>query len=70
MSMKIGRSRGKKGDGLHIDKLTKKRNYGMVRNAAMMSKEKLQELLNSSNTRAKDKVKIRKTIMQRGWFIA
>jgi len=70
MSLKIGRGRGKKGDGLHIDRETKQRKYGMARNAAMMSRAKLQELLNNANTRAKDIAKIKHLITRRGWNIA
>jgi len=70
MSMKIGRGRGKKGDGLAINRKTGTRTRLAVRNASMFSAEKVQEMLNDKNTRAKDLVKLRKIVTQKGWFIA
>ena len=66
MSLKIGRGRGKKGDGLHINRETKQRSYGQARHATMMSNTKLMELLTNPNTRAKDVSKIKRLYTARG----
>ena len=66
MSIKIGMSRGKKGDGLHINRETKQRSYRQDRHAAMMSNSQLQALLDNPNTRAKDVGKIKRICKIRG----
>ena len=65
MSLKIGMGRGKKGDGLHINKQTKQRSYGQARHASMMSAQVLGDMVANPNTRAKDLVKIRREIESR-----
>ncbi len=66
MSIKIGRGRGKKGDGLHINRETKQRSYGQARHAAMMSNKQLLALLDNPNTRGKDVAKIKRLCTARG----
>lgn len=65
MSMKVGRGRGKKGDGLHINRETKQRHYGMARTVSMLSGVKIADLLTDVNTRAKDKAKLLKELNKR-----
>ena len=65
MSVKIGMGRGKKGDGLKIDKMTKQRSYGQSRHMAMMSYYALGEMAGNPNTRAKDRAKLKTEIEKR-----
>ena len=66
MSIKIGQGRGKKGDGLHINRETKQRSYGQARHIHPMSNEQLIALLANPNTRNKDVGKIKRICKRRG----
>ena len=65
MGSKITSGRGKKGDGLHIDKDTKQRTYGVARCIYSFTKGQLEALLANANTRNKDIGKIKREIRKR-----
>ena len=64
MVMKVGRGRGKKGDGLTVDKASKKHSYGKSRNLAMMSNDKISGMLETA--RRKDFGKLAVECEKRG----
>lgn len=66
MTIKVGSGRGKKGDGLHINRETKQRSYGTARHIHPMSNEQLLALLDNPNTRNKDAGKIKRVCSRRG----
>ena len=65
MSIKIGTGRGKKGDGLKVNKQTKKKTRGNIRNVSGFSNQQLDALLANPNTRNKDVAKIKRAMARR-----
>jgi len=65
MTVKIGTGRGKKGDGVTIDKITKKKTRGNIRNVHGFSDQQLEALLANPNSRNKDVAKIKRAMARR-----
>ena len=65
MAIKIGTGRGKKGDGMTINRATKVKTRGNIRNIHGFSCKQLEALLANPNSRNKDVAKIKRAIARR-----
>ncbi len=65
MAIKIGTGRGKKGDGATINRTTKVKTRGNIRNVNGFSNQQLEALLANPNSRNKDVPKIKRAMARR-----
>lgn len=65
MTIKIGTGRGKKGDGMIINRTNKVKTRTNIRNVNGFSNQQLEALLANPNTRNKDVPKIKRALARR-----
>ena len=65
MTVKIGTGRGKKGDGVTVNKQNKTKTRGNARNVNGFSDQQLEALLANPNSRNKDVAKIKRALANR-----
>ena len=65
MTIKVGSGRGKKGDGMTINRQTKVKKRGNIRNIHGFSCKQLEALLANPNSRNKDVAKIKRAIAKK-----